>query len=142
MKYEFIKKDKDTSILKYKGNEFEIKRDVELQTLAQGIYSKARTKMWIELSKQGLKREDIVITTIKDGKKYEDTSNLKEIEKGYVEQETFTMMDDICNKYFGMGFLMLISDIGLDQNNYKEIEDFTTNLSLAIKGESNSPSGN
>lgn len=142
MKYTFEKKDKDTTILKYKDKEFEIKRDIELQAIAQGVYSKAKTKMWIELTKQGLKRDDLIITTYKDGKKYEDVSNLAEIEKGFVEQETLTMMDDVCKKYFDMGFLTLINDIGLDQNNFKEVEDFTTDLSLSIKGDNKSPSGN
>lgn len=140
MKYEFIKKDLDTSILKYKDKEFEIKRDVNLQVLVQGVHSRARTKMYIELTKQGIKKDDLIITEIKDGKTYVDNSNLQEIENGYIEMETLNLMNDICKRYTNMDFTDLIMDIGLDSNNYKEVEKFTTDLTLAIKGNNKTPS--
>ena len=37
MKYEFIEKDIDTTILKYQEKEFEIKRDVELVSKLQDV---------------------------------------------------------------------------------------------------------
>ena len=96
MKYQFVEKDKDTSILKYKDKEFEFKRDIDLQAKVQGVHSKARTKMFIELSKQGITKDDLVVKTIKNGKTYEDNSNLEEIEKGYVEMAMLDLIDDIC----------------------------------------------
>lgn len=140
MKYQFIEKDKDTSILKYQDKEFEIKRDVELQTKVQSVHSKARTKMFIELTKQGIKKEDLIIKEIKNGKTYEDNSNLQEVEKGYVEIETLNLMDEISKKYTNMTFSELIIDIGLSENNYKEIENFTKDFTLAIRGNSKTPS--
>lgn len=140
MKYQFIEKDKDTTILKYQDKEFEIKRDVELQTKVQSVHSKARTKMFIELTKQGIKKEDLIIKEIKNGKTYEDNSNLQEVEKGYVEIETLNLMDEISKKYTNMTFSELIIDIGLSENNYKEIENFTKDFTLAIRGNSKTPS--
>ena len=140
MKYQFIEKDKDTTILKYQDKEFEIKRDVELQTKVQSVHSKARTKMFIELTKQGIKKEDLIIKEIKNGKAYEDNSNLQEVEKGYVEIETLNLMDEISKKYTNMTFSELIIDIGLSENNYKEIENFTKDFTLAIRGNSKTPS--
>jgi len=142
MKYEFIKKDIDTSILKYKDKEFEIKRDINLQSLVQGVHSRARTKMYIELTKQGIKKDDLIITEIKDGKTYVDNSNLLEIENSYVEIETLNLMNDITTRYTNMDFSTLIEDIGLNNENFKEIEEFTKNLTLAIKGNDKSPSKN
>lgn len=140
MKYQFTEKDKDTSILKYQDKEFEIKRDVELQTKVQSVHSKARTKMFIELTKQGIKKEDLIIKEIKNGKTYEDNSNLQEVEKGYVEIETLNLMDEISKKYTNMTFSELIIDIGLSENNYEEIENFTKDFTLAIRGNSKTPS--
>lgn len=140
MKYQFTEKDKDTTILKYQDKEFEIKRDVELQTKVQSVHSKARTKMFIELTKQGIKKEDLIIKEIKNGKTYEDNSNLQEVEKGYVEIETLNLMDEISKKYTNMTFSELIIDIGLSENNYKEIENFTKDFTLAIRGNSKTPS--
>lgn len=140
MKYQFIEKDKDTTILKYQDKEFEIKRDVELQTKVQSVHSKARTKMFIELTKQGIKKEDLIIKEIKNGKTYEDNSNLQEVEKGFVEIETLNLMDEISKKYTNMTFSELIIDIGLSENNYKEIENFTKDFTLAIRGNSKTPS--
>ena len=140
MKYQFTKKDEDTTILKYQDKEFEIKRDVELQTKVQSVHSKARTKMFIELTKQGIKKEDLIIKEIKNGKTYEDNSNLQEVEKGYVEIETLNLMDEISKKYTNMTFSELIIDIGLSENNYKEIENFTKDFTLAIRGNSKTPS--
>lgn len=141
MKYQFVEKDKDTSILKYKDKEFEFKRDIDLQAKVQGVHSKARTKMFIELSKQGITKDDLVVKTIKNGKTYEDNSNLEEIEKGYVEMAMLDLIDDICFKYTQMKFAELIVDIGMSQENFKEMEQFTTDLTLAISGKSsNSPS--
>lgn len=140
MKYQFIEKDEDTTILKYQDKEFEIKRDVELQTKVQSVHSKARTKMFIELTKQGIKKEDLIIKEIKNGKTYEDNSNLQEVEKGYVEIETLNLMDEISKKYTNMTFSELIIDIGLSENNYEEIENFTKDFTLAIRGNSKTPS--
>lgn len=140
MKYQFTEKDEDTTILKYQDKEFEIKRDVELQTKVQSVHSKARTKMFIELTKQGIKKEDLIIKEIKNGKTYEDNSNLQEVEKGYIEIETLNLMDEISKKYTNMTFSELIIDIGLSENNYEEIENFTKDFTLAIRGNNKTPS--
>ena len=45
MKYEFIKKDEDTTILKYKDKEFVFVKDVALMTKLQNINFDARNQM-------------------------------------------------------------------------------------------------
>ena len=140
MKYQFIKKDVDTSALKYKDKEFDFKRDVSLQALVQGINVRARRKMLIDLTKEGITKDSLVITTIKDGKTYVDNSNLDAMENSYVEMEFLDLMNDICNKYTGMDYDKLILDIGLDANDLKEVEEFSKDLFLAIKGDNKTPS--
>ena len=131
MKYEFIKKDEDTTILKYKDKEIEIKRDIELISKLQDVNNKARTKMYVELTKQGIKREDLIIKTVKGSKTYEDSSNLTALEKNYIENETFTLMNDICKKYFNESLEELVIDLGL---NPEESKEFGIKLGEAISG--------
>lgn len=76
MKYEFIKIDEDTTNLKYKDKEFAIKRDINLISRVQNVFNRAKTKMFLDLTKQGIKKDDLIIKTIKNGKTYEDNTNL------------------------------------------------------------------
>jgi len=131
MLYSFTEKDADTTILKYKDKEYEIKRDIELVSKLQDVNNKARTKMYVELTKQGIKREDLIITTKKDGKTYVDNSNLTALEKSYIDSETINLMNDICKKYFDMNLEELVLDIGLDPITSQE---FGTRLGEAISG--------
>lgn len=136
MKYQFIKKDNDTTILKYKNKEYEIKRDIDLTSKLQGTFSKARTKMYVELTKQGIKREDLIIVTTKDGKRYEDNSNLTALEQDYIKLENFNIMNDVSLKYFNMNLETLITDIGLTE---EESQKFGVELAEALS-DSKSPS--
>lgn len=136
MKYQFIKKDTDTTILKYKDKEYEIKRDIDLISKLQGTFSKARTKMYVELTKQGIKREDLIIVTTKNGKRYEDNSNLTALEQDYLKLENFNIMNDVSLKYFNMNLETLINDIGLTEEKSKK---FGVELAEALS-DSKSPS--
>lgn len=131
MKYEFIEKDIDTTILKYKDKEYEIKRDVELISKLQNVNNKARTKMLIELTKQGITKDDLVITTKKNGKTYVDNSNLNALEKYYTDAETLNLMNDISKSNFNMDLSQLVLDIGL---NPEESNEFGIKLGEAIAG--------
>ena len=74
-KYEFIKKDEDTTILKYKDKEFEIKKDVELQKEMESVNKNARVKMMLDLTKQGITSKDLIVVRKEGSKVYEDKSN-------------------------------------------------------------------
>ena len=87
MKYQFIEKDEDTTILKYQDKEYEIKKDVELVSKLQSVNKDARLTMYSDLVKKGISKDDLVITTKKDGKTYVDNSYLDELEKQYLKDE-------------------------------------------------------
>lgn len=136
MKYEFIKVDEDTTTLKYKDKEFTIKRDIELISKVQDVYNRAKTKMFIDLTKQGIKKDDLIITTKKDGKLYQDNTNLLELENQYVQTEQALLFQDITKDMIGMGLDELMLDIGLEEN---EMEHFGMKFGEALLGKS-SPS--
>ena len=68
MKYEFIKVDEDTSKLKYKDKEFEIKRNVKLVSEMQELIKKSRLKMIMDLAKDGISIDSLTIERKKMGK--------------------------------------------------------------------------
>ena len=137
MKYKFEKIDDDTTKLIYKDKEFEIKRDIELTSKMQGVYMKARTKMMIDFSKQGLTKKDLVIERKEKGKTYYDNSNLNELEKYYTEMAFLEIYDEISKEATGMIFQELILDIGLNEN---ESEEFGLEFSNALLGKQKTPS--
>lgn len=137
MKYKFEKIDDDTTKLIYKDKEFEIKRDVELTSKMQGVYMKARTKMMIDLSKQGITKKDLTIERKENGKTYYDNSNLTELEKYYTQMAFLEIYDDISKNVTGMIFQDLILDIGLNES---ETEKFGVDFSNALLGKTKTPS--
>lgn len=137
MKYKFEKIDDDITKLSYKDKEFEIKRDVELTSKLQSVYMKARTKMMLELSKEGITKKDLVIERKANGKTYYDNTNLNELEKYYTEMAFLEIYDEISKKATGMIFQELVLDIGLNEN---ESEEFGLEFSNALLGNTKTPS--
>ena len=137
MKYKFEKIDDDTTKLSYKDKEFEIKRDVELTSKLQSVYMRARTKMMLELSKEGITKKDLVIERKEKGKTYYDNSNINELEKYYTEMAFLEIYDEISKKATGMIFQELVLDIGLNEN---ESEEFGLEFSNALLGNTKTPS--
>jgi hypothetical protein len=131
-KYEFKKIDADTTELKYKDKTLTIRKDVELMKKLQGVNAKAKTKMMIELSKQGLTKKDLTIEKKEGSKTYYDNSNLLEIEEQYVNEASLEVIDEVCVDMFGMSLTDLILDIGLDE---KDTEEFGIQLVSILTGQ-------
>ena len=68
-KIEYV--DEDKRVLKYKDKELEFTKDVELASKFQELAKRTKTKMIVDLAKQGISVNDLVIKTQKDGKVYE-----------------------------------------------------------------------
>ena len=135
MKYEFIKVDDDTTKLKYKDKEFEIKKDVDLQVKIQSTIPKARALMNIELTKLGITKKDLVIEKHENGKIYYDNSNLLDTEEQFQAIASQQVYDEILQKYCGMSLVELMQDIGLDiQSNSTQNEKFGIELTSALMG--------
>lgn len=129
-KYDFIKKDEDITILKYKEKEFEIKKDVRLMKDFQDLNNRARKRMIFDLAKDGLSIKQLTIENKKDGKTYYDNSNAKAMEETYVNEVSLELFDELSQRYFKMGLADLIQDIELTEENEvtKFSEDFIQSL--------------
>lgn len=135
-KYEFIKQDEDTTILKYKDKSFEIKKDVELQKEIESVNKNARVKMMVDLTKQGITSNDLVVIRKEGSKTYEDKSNLIQLEQSYMQEASIDLFQNLSNRYFGMNLEDLIKDMGLNE---EEASKFGNDFAYALAGKS-SPS--
>lgn len=130
-KYEIIKNGTDDYTLKYKDKEFNFKTELKLMAKMQSANKNARTKMLMDLSKQGMSINDLTIEKKENGKTYSDNSNKAEMERAYIENETANVFSEICQEKFGMDLTTLILDIDLDE---KEVEQFSVELVQALTG--------
>lgn len=110
-KIEYV--DDDKRVLKYKDKELEFTKDVELASKFQELPKRTKTRMIVDLAKQGISVNDLVIKTQKDGKTIEDHSNEDAIYKMYQGEEMLKILDEICTKYFNMTVVELIKDMEL-----------------------------
>jgi predicted transcriptional regulator len=131
MKYKFENIDADTTRLTYKDKQFDIRKDVDLMRRMQSLSVKARTNMMIDLSKQGISKKDLVLERKEGNKTIYDNSNLLELEQEYYNLASVDLIDELCQKYFSMGLIETIQDIGL---NDIEVEEFGKNLMSAFSG--------
>lgn len=132
MKYEFINVDEDTTKLKYKDKEYEIKRNVKIVSEIQQIIKNSRVKMIMDLAKDGISVDSLTIEKKENGKTYYDNSNKLAIEKIYQEQATLEYFYNLTEKIFGMSLEDLLLDIGLVTE--KEGEQFSKDLMSCISG--------
>ena len=131
-KYEFKKIDADTTELKYKDKTLTIKRNVELIKNLQTVNAKAKTKMFIELSKQGITKDDLTIKKVEGNKTYYDNSNVLAIEEQYVNEATLEVIDDVCLGMVDMSLTDLILDMELDE---KDTEQFGVEFVSILTGQ-------
>lgn len=139
MKYDFVKVDDDTTILKYKDKEFEMKKTVGLLQKLQSINNKAKIQMMKELKEQGMTANDLVVVRKEGNKTIEDKSNLIELEQYYVGVASESLYEELCKDYCGMGFAELLVDIGIDVENKDELKKFMTEFTYSITPTTKTP---
>lgn len=129
--YEIIKNKTDDYTLKYKDKEFNFHTDISIIRELQSANKRAKVKMLMDLSKEGMSLKDFSKEEKKEGKTYIDNTNKEELINAYIEEETANIFNEICKKTFGNDLYGLIQDIGLKEN---EIEKFSQDLAGALVG--------
>lgn len=132
-KYEFIKNGIDDYTLKYKDKEIQFCSKVEFINDLQDCPRKARNRMVMDLAKQGMSVQDLIIKKTEGAKTIEDHSNKDYIEQGYIQQEQEKVLDDVCKKMFNMNATTLMLEIGITEPG-KELEEFYTELGNILSG--------
>lgn len=138
--YEFIKIDEDTTKLKYKNKEFDIKKSVGLLQKLQSINNKAKISMMKALKEQDMTINDLTVVKKEGNKTIEDKSNLIELEQYYIGVESQNLYDDILKEATGMTLAEILVDIDLDYNDTEVVKDFMIELTKAITTPSKTPS--
>lgn len=113
-KYEFIKKDIDTYILKYKDKSIEFKTNIGIASKIQKHQEMAEIKLVMDLAKQGMTVNDLKIEKVNNGKKYVDMSSYDEIKNKYKNNALNEVFDEICLDLFNYKLADLALDIGLE----------------------------
>lgn len=134
MKYEFIVVDPDTTKLKYKNKEFTIVKDIYLMTKLQNINFTAKTRLMEDLTKAGKTVENFVVKEVKNGKRYENMSNIRRLEYDYILQVSAEVLEEVTKKYTKMGLEELLEDVGITEE--KEASEFWAKIKDAIFGTS------
>ena len=133
-KIEYV--DEDKRVLKYKDKELEFTKDIELVSKFQELSKRTKTRMIVDLAKQGISVNDLVIKIQKNGKTIEDHSNEDALYKMYQGEEMLKILDEICNKYFNMTVVELVKDMELTKE--QELK-FGGDLMEALIGKQESP---
>ena len=132
MKYEFIKKELDKYVLKYKDKEIEFSTTVGVASRIQKYQEKAEVKMVMELAKEGMTVGDLVIEKTKNGKKYVDESNLELVRKKYRDEAINDGINEICKELFGYDMIELAMQVGLETE--QDGTNFATELMTILTG--------
>lgn len=148
MKYEFIKKTLDEYELKYfKGNEEKIipfKITNEIATELSSIVKNANMKMYADMNKNGLTKNDFIIKKENNGVVTYDETNFNEFQEKYIKLEEALILNDIIEKMFKMNIKDLFEDMGvlaLPENEQQvALLKFSTKLGTIIRGEEKKPS--
>lgn len=114
MEYQFIKKELDKYVLKYKDKEIEFTSTIGIASRIQKHQEQAETKMILDLAKQGMTINDLKVEKIVNGKKYIDEANYNEIKKIYRDNALNEVFDEICLELFNYKLADLAVDIGLE----------------------------
>mgnify|MGYP007043619500 CR=1 FL=1 len=151
MTYTFEKKDADTFLLKYKNKEGKqtertFTKNVKLARTLQRVNALAKIEMMSMLKEQGLTRKDLIVETKNEkGQIIYDESNLNALEQDCLQIVMTDLMDKLMFDEFGINFIELLDDMGLNVKNptekdAKDIEIFVTKLGLIITGQDEDPS--
>lgn len=130
-KYEFIKNSVDDYTLKYKDKEINFKSNVDVVTRLQDTVASAKTKMIMDLAKQGISIKNLTIETKKDGKTYYDNTNKIELENTYIQQEQGKVFMEIIKEILGVDITELFTDMELNE---KETEEFAKEFGEILTG--------
>lgn len=155
MNYEFKKIDIDNYSLVYTNKEGReitksYKVNVNMAKNFNGITERARIKLGDSLTAMGKTKNDFIIKRdLGKGQVVYDETNFRQLEQGFIEEETILTLNDVIVDCFGMNVIELFNDMGMkiDENHMtleeqNKITMFIQKFSLTIKGEDKSPSGN
>lgn len=132
-KFKIEQIDEDTYKVKSLVNNSELtfKKNIELSRKFQSINANARLNMIKWMKSEGLKKSDLIETTTKNGKVVYDETVYRDLERGFIEDESIKTASTIFNTLFNKTAEEIILELGIldsDEANRlgKEINEILT----------------
>lgn len=92
-----------------------LKRSIEMAQKIQGIPVKSRIKMYKEMTKNNITKEDLIIKTTKeDGTIVYDETNYREFEQKFMGETVIEVIGDLIKSSFNVELVELMRDMGVD----------------------------
>ena len=114
MKWTIRKEGIDNYFLEYKDKILPFHSNVGMVNDLQGAIKKARLRLIKELKDQGMSLSDLTTKKEENGKVIYDTSDRQYIEEVYINEEYQKALEKIIQDSFGMNYLDLLNDIGIE----------------------------
>ena len=138
MKWTIRKEGIDNYFLEYKDKILPFHSNVGMVNELQGAIKKARLRLIKELKDQGMSLSDLTTKKEENGKVIYDTSDRQYIEEVYINEEYQKALEKIIQDSFGMNYLDLLNDIGIETE--EESKEFFGEIGQCLIGRT--PRGN
>ena len=133
MKWTIRKEGIDNYFLEYKDKILPFHSNVGMVNDLQGAIKKARLKLIKDLASEGKTIDSLTIKeTTEDGKVLYNSSNRNYIEETYIQEEYQRALEKIIQDSFGMNYLDLLNDIGIETE--EESKDFFGEIGQCLIG--------
>ena len=132
MKWTIRKEGIDNYFLEYKDKILPFHSNVGMVNELQGAIKKARLRLIKELKDQGMSLSDLTTKKEENGKVIYDTSDRQYIEEVYINEEYQKALEKIIQDSFGMSYLDLLNDIGIETE--EESKDFFGEIGQCLIG--------
>ena len=132
MKWTIRKEGIDNYFLEYKDKILPFHSNVGMVNDLQGAIKKARLRLIKELKDQGMSLSDLTTKKEENGKVIYDTSDRQYIEEVYINEEYQKALEKIIQDSFGMNYLDLLNDIGIETE--EESKDFFGEIGQCLIG--------
>ena len=138
MKWTIRKEGIDNYFLEYKDKILPFHSNVGMVNELQGAIKKARLRLIKELKDQGMSLSDLTTKKEENGKVIYDSTDRQYIEEVYINEEYQKALEKIIQDSFGMSYLDLLNDIGIETE--EESKDFFGEIGQCLVGRT--PRGN
>lgn len=132
MKWTIRKEGIDNYFLEYKDKILPFHSNVGMVNELQGAIKKARLRLIKELKDQGMSLSDLTTKKEENGKVIYDTSDRQYIEEVYINEEYQKALEKIIQDSFGMSYLDLLNDIGIETE--EESKEFFGEIGQCLIG--------
>ena len=132
MKWTIRKEGIDNYFLEYKDKILPFHSNVGMVNDLQGAIKKARLRLIKELKDQGMSLSDLTTKKEENGKVIYDTSDRQYIEEVYINEEYQKALEKIIQDSFGMSYLDLLNDIGIETE--EESKEFFGEIGQCLIG--------